>query len=441
MPDELASTGFWLNCITGASVTLLVILFSWPAARFFHEPQVATILQFLSVSFFLGAVCVVPTALLNRAMEFRKLAFAQTIGAICGTLVAIGVALSGGKLSALVAANLAFNFATTVMTWLMSPLRVKAVFRVADARRILSFGLHLTGFHVLNYFSRNADNVLVGRFLGSGPLGYYQMGYMLMTYPLQNFNHMLEQVVYPALASLPDDRERFKAAYLRTCRLIALVTFPLMFGLAVTAQPFIRLFLGARWMPVAGLLLVFGPLGAAESIYTTVGLIYNTRGRPDLRLRWTIFASTLYVLSFVVGLRWGIMGVASGYAIMWTALMYPSFAIPFRLIELSIATFVRTLWPMLWYSLVMAAVAGSWLHGLRLLGIQNAAVLLFTTAALGAAVYTVLVLWRKPPVLNELATVLEGSSRGGLRALARVLSKAGARTANLPRDAASSQEV
>jgi len=440
MPDELASTGFWLNCTTGAAVTLLVLLLSWPAARFFHEPRVATILQFLSISFFLGAVGVVPTALLNRAMEFQKLAFAQTTGAICGTLVAIGVALSGGQVSALVSANLAFNFTTTVATWLLSPLRVKAVFRLADARRILSFGLHLTGFHVLNYFSRNADNVLVGRFLGSGPLGYYQMGYMLMTYPLQNFNHMLEQVVYPALASLPDDQERFKAAYLRTCRLIALVTFPLMIGLAVTAQPFIRLFLGARWMPVAGLLLVFGPLGAAESIYTTVGLIYNTRGRPDLRLRWTVFASTLYVLSFVVGLRWGIMGVASGYAIMWTALMYPSFAIPFRLIGLSMKTFVRALGPMLWYSLVMAAVAGSWLHGLRRLGIQNAAVQFATTAAVGAALYTALVLWRKPRVLSELSEVLEGSSYWGIRTAARYLSRAARRTEKLS-EATSSQEV
>src|SRR5271167_3256157 len=60
MPDELVSTGFWLNCVTGAGVTFLVVLVSWPAARFFHEPRVATILRFLSISFFLGAISVVP---------------------------------------------------------------------------------------------------------------------------------------------------------------------------------------------------------------------------------------------------------------------------------------------------------------------------------------------------------------------------------------------
>ncbi len=442
MPEELVSTAFWLDCATGAAVTLLVILVSWPAARFFHEPRVATILRFLAISFFLGAISVVPTALLHRALEFRKLAFAQTTGAICGAVVAIVVALCGGKVSSLVSANLTISLTTTAAIWFFSPLRVKAVFRVADARRILSFGLHLTGFNVLQYFSRNADNVLVGRFLGSGPLGYYQMGYMLMTYPLQSFNLMLYQVVYPALSNLPDDQERFRAAYLRSCRLIALVTFPLMIGLAVTAQPFIRLFLGARWMPVAGLLLVFGPLGAAESIYTTVGLIYNTQGRPDLRLRWTVFASTLYVLSFVVGLRWGILGVASSYAIVWTALMFPSFAIPFRLVGLSIKTFVQALWPMMWYSLVMAVAAGGWLHGLHRLGIENAAVEFTTTAAVGAVLYTALVLWRSPPVLSELSAVLEGSSHRGIRYAAGYLSRATRRTQVLGSgEATSSPEV
>ncbi len=441
MPEELASTGFWLNCMSAATVTFFLLLASSPAAHFFHQPMLSTILRFLAISFFLGALSVVPMALLSRAMEFRKLAFSQTIGVTCGTIVAIAIALAGGKVSALVAANLVTSFATMIAVWKFSPLRVKFAFRLADARRILSFGLHLTGSHVLNYFSRNADNVLVGRFLGSSSLGYYQMGYMLMAYPLQNFGLMVEQVVYPALANFSADHERLRAAYLRTCRLIALVAIPAMLGLTVTAQPFVRVFLGAKWVPVAWLLLVFAPLGVLQTLYAPVSVLYSTQGRTDLLFRWQIFASVSYLLSFIIGLRWGIMGVAISYAIVWTVLMFPSLAIPFRLVELPLKTFFATLWPMTWYSLVMVAVAGTWLHGLSLLGIQNSAIQLFTTAALGAAVYTVLVLWRKPPVLYELTSVLEGSSRGALRALARFLRKAGARTVTLPGDVRSSQEV
>jgi len=429
MPDELASTGFWLNCITGGAVTLLLILASWPAARFFHEPRVATILQFLSISFFMGALSVVPMALISRAMEFRKLAFAQTLGAICATVTAISIALAGGQVSALVAANLVASFTTMVAVWKLAPIRVLAVFRVPDAKRILAFGSHLSGYYVLNYFSRNADNVLVGRFLGSAPLGFYQMGYMLMTYPLLSFGLMLGQVVYPAMANFPDDHERFRAAYLRTCRLVGLITIPVMFGLAVTAQPFVRVFLGPKWLPVAGLLLVFAPLGALQTLYDPTSLIYNTQGRSDLLLRWQIFASTAYVLSFMVGLRWGIRGVATSYAIVWTALLYPALAIPFRLVGLSVKTFFGAMWPSLSYGVVMAVVAGGWLHGLRRMGIQNAAVQLLTTAAVGALVYTGLMLWRRPPVLSELSGTLAGSGRPAIQIVGRFLSRAANRTA------------
>jgi O-antigen/teichoic acid export membrane protein len=421
--DALASTAFWLNCATGTAVTMIVIAFSWPAARFFHEPQVARIVQFLSISFFFGALGVVPTAVLSRAMDFRKLAIAQTLGAVCGAATAIAIALAGGKLSALVSGALVISFTTTVAVWFLSPLRVKPVFNLADARRILSFGLHLTGSHVMNYFSRNADNVLVGRLLGSGPLGYYQMGYMLMTLPLQNFSVMIAQVTYSALARFSDDHERFRAAYLRTSGLISLVTFPVMVGLGITAQPFVRVFLGPKWMPVAALLMVFGPLGALQALTSTITLIYNTQGRTDLLFRWHIFASICYVTSFVVGLRWGIMGVAVSYTFVWILLMVPMLAIPFRLVGITLKAFVRALWPTTWPTFVMAAITAVWLQGMRRLGMRNSMMELLSTVALGAAVYVGLILWQKPPVLSDLLIAIEGSSNPAARVAARLFAK------------------
>ena len=419
--EDLAATVFWLTCGLGILIALTMIAVSWPAALFFHEPQVATVLRFLSIGFFVGTIGVVPLSMLNREMAFRKVALAQTLGAISGTVVAITVALAGGKVWSLVSGSIATTAVATLAIWIVSPFRLKASFRPGGARHMVSFGLNLSGFNVLNYFSRNADNLLVGKFLGSVPLGFYQMGYMLMTYPIQNFASVVAQVVYPALSKIQDDHERFRAAYLRTCRLIGLLTFPLMLGLAVTAQPFVRVFLGVRWMPVAGLLIIFAPLGAAQSIYTTIGLIYNTQGRPDILLRWSMFASVMYVGSFALGLRWGILGVAGCYAFIWLLLMVPGFLISFRLIQLSGKKFLQTLWPTIWISIAMASTTEAWLLGLRYLGIRNAGFDLISTVVLGVIVYLALLLWRKPPVLLELAVVLNGSSRPAFRRVAQYL--------------------
>ncbi len=418
---ELVSTVFWLTCGLGLAFSLIIVALSVPAAHFFHEPQVAPILQWLAVAFFAGAISVVPAAMLNREMAFRKLAVAQTAGAVAGTIVAIAIALAGGKVWSLVVGSIVTSVVTTIAIFYAASLRIRPLFRPADARHIVSFGLNLSGFNLVNYFSRNADNLLVGKFLGSVPLGFYQMGYMLMTYPIQNFSSVVAQVVYPALSKIHDDSERFCAAYLRMCRVIGLLTFPLMLGLAVTAQPFVRVFLGPHWIPVAGLLIIFGPLGAAQSIYTTVGLVYNTKGRPDVQLKWGMFAGVVYVASFVIGLHWGIIGVAGCYALAWFLLMVPSFIIPFRLVGLSGMRLLATLWPTIWMALVMTAVCEGWRQLLRHIGSRNALVDLVSTVAIGVVCYSLLVLWRRPQVLADLATILEGAPSGVARKVAGFL--------------------
>jgi hypothetical protein len=153
-------------------------------------------------------------------------------------------------------------------------------------------------------------------------------------------------------------------------------------------------------------------------------VIYTTQARTDIQFRWIMFASVFYVLSFVVGLRWGIMGVAVSYAIVWTLLMVPSFLIPFHFVKLSGLTFLHTLWPTIWMGLVMASCAGAWRYGLRRWGIINPFVDLFSTVLIGAAVYVGLVLWRKPPVLSELAIVLEGTSYRATRWIGQHLPRA-----------------
>ncbi len=158
-----------------------------------------------------------------------------------------------------------------------------------------------------------------------------------------------------------------------------------------------------------------------QSLYATVGLLYNTQGRTDLQFRWMMFASVWYVLSFALGLRWGIMGVATCYAIVWFLLMVPSFLIPFRLVELSGWTFMRTLWPTIWISLVMTASCGAWRYFLYRTGVHNPFVELLTTVTLGVVVYVGIIFWTKPLVLAELATVLEGTSYSAARWLGRRL--------------------
>ena len=409
LTGTLLSTVFWVNCILGVLVPACIVGLSVPTARFFHEPALAPVVRAFSLVFLINSLGVIPTALLNREMAFRKINLASFLGAVAGTTVAITTAIRGGGVWSLVFGTLTNNLVNTAACWFFSPWHIQWVFQWKAFHSIASYTLYLSGFNVLNYFARNADNLIVGRMLGSVPLGFYQMAYNLMTFPLQNFTAVITQVLFPALSQVSDDNARFRTAYIRTCMLIGLFTFPAMLGVAVVAKPFVIVILGKKWLPVAGLLIVFGPVGMSQSVVSTVGLVYNAKGRSDWMFRWGVFSSILYVASFFIGLPWGIIGVASAYAAMNALLIVPCLLIPFRFIELSLVEFVRNLWPALKAALVMSVLVALWLAGLRRMGVDNAPIQLFSSVMVGILSYVPLLFLWKAPVLHEFRSILEKS--------------------------------
>jgi PST family polysaccharide transporter len=128
----------------------------------------------------------------------------------------------------------------------------------------------------------------------------------------------------------------------------------MMIGLLVTARPFIITVFGADWKAVIPIVQIFCLTGMIHSVGTTVGWIYTSQGRTDLMFKWGLAAGVVLACSFVIGLRWGPIGVAaayaiSGYAIIW----YPSWTIPGRLIDLSFAEMLRNLSPVFWSAVIM----------------------------------------------------------------------------------------
>jgi O-antigen/teichoic acid export membrane protein len=356
LSDELLSSIFWANVVFG--VMAAAVLFSTApfVAGFYDEARLTPILEVLSLTFLISGVSILQQALLERGLAFRALAKVETFATASGAAVGIGLALLGAGVWSLVGQALSVAAITTVLLWVSSTWRPKWVFRWVEVKAVGSYSLNLTGFNIFNYFSRNADYLLIGRFLGAQDLGYYTLAYRIMFYPLQNISAVIGRVMFPVYSQIQDDDARFRRAYLRVAGVIALIAFPLMLGLMVASETFIRAVLGSQWVPVAILLVILAPVGLVQSVGTTVGAIYQAKGRTDLMLRWGIFSGALVLLAFMIGLRWGIVGVAVAYAVATLILAYPSFAIPFRLIGLRVRDLGTVLWRPLLSSLLMVVV-------------------------------------------------------------------------------------
>jgi PST family polysaccharide transporter len=279
----------------------------------------------------------------------------------------------------------------------------------------MSFGLNLSGFNTVNYFSRNADNLLIGKYLGAAPLAYYNFAYTLMLYPLQTITWNLGRVLFPAFAQMQDDPERFRRAYLRACTAIAFVTFPLMAGVTALAPEFIAVLLGPKWRPVAPVLRILAPVGMVQSIASTVGHIYMAMGKTAVMFRWSLLFTGLTLTGFVIGLHWGIGGVASAYAIVVLLTLAPTLWIPFRLIHLRIADLWIALWPITRATAAMAIATVA----LRRLVLGSAhlpaALALPAFASFGAGTYFAVLYWWNRPLLTELMML----ARSGLGVIGR----------------------
>jgi len=413
--DDLLTSVFWLNIGMGFAVTAACCLSAPMVAGFYTEPALTRVFQALGLSFLISATAGVHATLMNRGFQFARIAVVELLAGAAGLTVAVVSAVRGAGVWSLVAGALTNAVVMSGLFIWWSPWRPKLRFSRRRLGPVMGFGLNLSGFNIVNYFSRNADNLLIGKYLGAVPLAYYNFAYTLMLYPLQTITWSLGRVLFPAFAQMQDDAERFRRAYLRACTAIAFVTFPLMAGVTALAPEFIAVLLGPKWGPVAPVLRILAPVGMVQSITATAGHIYIAMGKTGLMFRWGLLFTGITVIGFVIGLHWGITGVASCYAITILLLLVPALQVPFRLIDLRIGDLWIALWPVTRATAAMA-VATVAFRRLVLGSMQLPAVVaLFIFVPFGAAIYFAMMYWRNRQLLAEFVML----ARDGLGVLGR----------------------
>lgn len=409
-----ASSVFWCQILLSIALAGAMMAAAPFIAGFFGREEITGLLQVLCLNLPLGAAAGVPQALLARRLQFGRLAIAETIALAGAGTVAVAAALSGRGVQSLVLQSLAGSALTVVLMAgfaRFNPFARGAAPRVARVRELAAFSGPLTGYQVLNYVSRNIDDVLIGRFLGAEALGYYSMAYRVMMYPLQKISGVVGRVAFPAFSSIEDDLPRMRRVYLRAVQYVALLTFPMMATVMVTCPEFTRVFLGERWAPAVPLIAILSVAGMAGSIGTTTGAIFLARGRTGLMLRWETAVALVVTTAVLVGLPGGLRGVTISFTIAALLLWPVSHLIANRLIGQSTIALFAALAPPAALAAFMALV----LAGLRLAWAPSdpAGQILFLGAA-GLAVtatYVAAFALGRPAALKDLVALGLGSIR------------------------------
>jgi PST family polysaccharide transporter len=313
--SEQISTLFWVN-LTLSVITMLAMVLLAPVIAWFYGDSRLTLIAIVSaIGFLIGGLTVQHEALLKRQMRFLALSAVALTAMVGGYVVGILFAWYGFGYWSLVFSQLALLTIDAILVWTLCGWRPGLPRRNSGVRSMLSFGGNITGYGTVNYFSKNADNLLIGRFWGAQSLGLYNKAAQLVGLPTDQVHEPVMAVTVPALSRLADSPERYRKAYLRIMEKVLMLVMPVVALLIVASDWLVGIVLGAQWRGAAPILVFMGLAGLIQPVLNTVGSLLVTQGRGRDLLHWSIISAPLSILSIVVGLPWGATGVAASYSL------------------------------------------------------------------------------------------------------------------------------
>ncbi len=393
---------FLLNCAIGVMLCAGVAASAPLLALFYEREDLTPVLQMLGLLFVIAPLGQVHRALLTREMSFQRIAGVDLMMALTTALVAIVMAWQGFGVWALVGGELAGMAASTVALWAARPWLPGLRTRRSDLAHMTRFGSNLVGFSLANYLFQNADRLIIGRALGAEALGLYAFAQRITLFPMRTISGVLVGVLIPSFSRMQDQPEKLRTRYLRALAGIAIITFPVLAGLACVAGMLVEVY-DTRWAGAVWIIALLAPVGMVQSLTRTVGAIFLSQGRPDMLFKLGVGVGLATLVGYLMGAQWGLVGIAAGFATATLICASPTFAIAFGLIGERPANLLRTLRP------IAAATAGAVMAmlGAQLaLAEQGTWLRLGITGLLGTGLYWGVIFKLAPPALDDVRRML-----------------------------------
>lgn len=349
-PDErFLATAFTANVFMGSITTIALILIAPWAASAYGAPEMTTVLRIMGVSLILQSIAYVPDGLLRKELRFKDRVMPELAGTFAATITTIALLLSGaGVISYAVGfvaegamrCLLTVRQAMRLLRW--RPRLFISLFHLLE---LFSYAKHIFGTELIRYIASNIDYFVVGRVLGTGPLGFYSLGFNLANYPVTNFALILSKIAFPAFASLQEDVIYAKRVYLRMTQILSAMVLPTLVVLALVATPLVVQVLGEKWQPAVFPLQAMVVAGISRAISVPGSDMLRAIGFPNVPFKIGLAEgfSLLVVLLLVAHL--GIGAVALGVAVIVSLASWVITGVTCRALGIGIRELGRSLVP------------------------------------------------------------------------------------------------
>lgn len=277
----------WFNIIAGFSIYIILFLCAPLIAYFFEQPILTDVSRLAFLAIPLSALGIVPNAKLWIELRNRELAIASIAALALSGTVGIWLAFHRYGYWSLVWQQLIFIGTSTLIKFLITRWTPKLPVDFTPIKQMFGFSSKLLLTSLLTVASQNVQTFIFGKLFHINILGLFSQANKWNFMGHSFISNTMAQVAQPVLSQAVDDDERQQRMFRKMLRFSSLISFPLMFGLALVAHEFIIVTIGMKWEPSVILLQLLCIGGAFMPLHTLYQNLIISRGRSDIYL-WLV---------------------------------------------------------------------------------------------------------------------------------------------------------
>ena len=347
--DAELSSAFSLNVLISSALYAITFFIAPLCAAFFNNDQITVLIRVGAFASFFGALSVVHRSLLQRRLQYGRLAIIEVASAFAGSSGALLLAVGGYGVWSLLASMFIFNIVSSCALMATVSWPRGNYLNLASSKSLFFFGGAVVIQRIINYGVQNFDSLIIGKSFGEQSLGIYSIAVMLITLPQLGLGIIFESVFLSAFSRIQDNNQRLITAFLKANTFTSALLAPyfiLLFSFSkemMHAVSFINH--GDAWLPAAVPLKIFALLGLFLVFSYYTGTLWLAKGKVRLRIYWEVIGLATLVIAVLAGRPLGIKGICSAIVIGGVFLFPFQLMITNRVIGLKPSVFIKVLLP------------------------------------------------------------------------------------------------
>jgi len=300
--------------IAGVGISVLMYLlaffFSGEVSRFFRNDDVQYVIRVLPFSLVVTSISSIYLSHMERELDFKRRFIPELASYAAYTAVSITLAALGFAYWSIIFGHIVLELVRLVVVMGVSDFHTKLSFKADVFFRLFDFGKFIMTNSVIVFIYRNIDDFVIGRLLGTTPLGHYSLAYRIGNMPATNITHLTGKVTYPALMKMRNEPDDAVSFYLKVFQYLSIMIIPLGVGTIALIEPFFHLFFGDKWNAAILPTQLLAVFGMVRGLFSNIGFLFIMLDRVrEMTILLSAQLALLLVLIYPVTIHYDLAGI------------------------------------------------------------------------------------------------------------------------------------